>query len=215
MEVSENTLIFFADGSPAYITKRFDGLENSFLVESKKENKLAVEGFASLLQKSPPTHGEQYKYEGSYFELFEGLKKYIPTSKVEAPKLFTLIFFNYLFSNGDAHLKNFSIIETQQGDYKLDPVYDLLNTRIHIEDSKFALKEGLLLKSISKVNDLEQFILLAEIPQKTIMKIISNLTSSHEKIGQLTDHSFLSEKLKRNYLQAYQGRFNRLKKDMS
>lgn len=218
MEVAENALIFFADGSPAYITKRFDRLENSSLVESKKENKLAVEDFASLLQKSPPTHGEQYKYEGSYFELFEGLKKYIPAWKVEAPKLFTLILFNYLFSNGDAHLKNFSIIETQQGDYKLSPAYDLLNTRIHIEDSKFALKEGLLPKSISKGNDLEQFILLAEkaeIPQKTIMKIISNLTSSHEKIGQLTDHSFLSEKLKRNYLQAYQGRLNRLKKDMS
>lgn len=217
MEVAENALIFFKDGSPAYITKRFDRLENNFLTDSKKEHKLAVEDFASLLQKSPPTHGEQYKYEGNYLELFEGLKTHIPAWKVETPKLFTLILFNYLFSNGDAHLKNFSVIETQQGDYKLSPAYDLLNTSIHISDSKFALKEGLLPKSIAKGNDWQQFNLLAEkaeIPHKTVEKIIRNLTSDHEKIGQLINHSFLSEKLKRNYLQAYQGRLNKLKRDM-
>ena len=215
MEVAENSLIFFEDGTPAYITKRFDRLENSSLADNKKENKLAVEDFASLLQKSPATHGEQYKYEGNYYELFEALQRYIPAWKVEAPKLFTLILFNYLFSNGDAHLKNFSIIETQQGDYKLSPAYDLLNTRIHIEDSKFALKEGLLPKSISTGNDLLQFLLLGEkvdIPKKTIEKIMRKLTSNQGKITQLIDNSFLSEKLKRNYLQAYQRRLNRLKK---
>lgn len=217
MEVAENALIFFEDGSPAYITKRFDRLENSTLTGNNKENKLAVEDFASLLQKSPATHGDHYKYEGNYFELFEGLKEYLPAWKVEAPKLFTLILFNYLFSNGDAHIKNFSVIETQQGDQKLSPAYDLLNTRIHIKDSKFALKEGLLPRSISKGNDLQQFILLgekAEIPKKTIHKIIGNLTSNQGKVDLLIDHSFLNETLKRNYRQAYQGRLKRLKKDI-
>lgn len=135
IETAENALVFFENGSPAYLTKRFDYDING--------NKLAVEDFASLLGKNPATDGEQYKYEGNYLDLFEALKKYVPAWKVEAPKLYGLILFNYLFSNGDAHLKNFSLIETQQGDFKLSPAYDLLNTKIHIDDTDFALKEGL------------------------------------------------------------------------
>ena len=40
--------------------------------------------------------------------------------------------------------KDFSIIETPLGDFKLSPAQDLLNSRIHIEDKDFALDEGLI-----------------------------------------------------------------------
>lgn len=206
IETAENALVFFEDGSPAYLTKRFDYDENG--------NKLAVEDFASLLGKSPATDGEQYKYEGNYLELFEALKKYVPAWKVEAPKLFTLIVFNYLFANGDAHLKNFSLIETQQGDFKLSPAYDLLNTKIHIEDADFALKDGILPKSNSKGKVIDQFIVLGEkagMTEKSIIKVLQNLTSKEDQVVDLIGRSFLSEKLKRNYLQSYQRRLKKLK----
>jgi len=206
IETAENALVFFEDGSPAYLTKRFDYDES--------KNKLAVEDFASLLGKSPATDGEQYKYEGNYLELFEVLKKYVPAWKIEAPKLLTLIVFNYLFSNGDAHLKNFSLIETQQGDFKLSPAYDLLNTKIHIEDADFALKEGILPKSISKGKVIDQLIVLgekAEMTEKSITKVIQNLTSKEDLVADLIKRSYLSEKLKRNYLQGYQRRLKKLK----
>ena len=52
--------------------------------------------------------------------------------------------FNYLFSNGDAHLKNFSWQQTESGDYLLSPAYDLINTSVHSPtDSFFALSDGL------------------------------------------------------------------------
>ncbi|MDM1550588.1 HipA domain-containing protein [Empedobacter falsenii] len=206
IETAENALVFFEDGSPAYLTKRFDYDENG--------NKLAVEDFASLLGKSPATDGEQYKYEGNYLELFEALKKYVPAWKVEAPKLFTLIVFNYLFANGDAHLKNFSLIETQQGDFKLSPAYDLLNTKIHIEDSDFALKEGILPKSITKGKVIDQLKVLGEkagMTEKSIAKVLQNLTSKEDQVIDLIRRSFLLEKLKRNYLQSYQRRLKKLK----
>ena len=206
IETAENALVFFEDGSPAYLTKRFDYDENG--------NKLAVEDFASLLGKSPATDGEQYKYEGNYLELFEALKKYVPAWKVEAPKLFTLIVFNYLFANGDAHLKNFSLIETQQGEFKLSPAYDLLNTKIHIEDADFALKEGILPKSISSGKIIEQLFLLGEnagMTEKSIIKVLQNLTSKEDQVVDLIGRSFLSEKLKRNYMQSYQRRLKKLK----
>jgi len=205
IETAENVLVFFKDGSPAYLTKRFDVSQNF--------EKLAVEDFASLLGKSPATNGEQYKYEGNYFELFEALKKFVPAWKVEAPKLFTLILFNYLFSNGDAHFKNFSLIETEQGDFKLSPAYDLLNTKIHIDDADFALHEGLLPKSISKGKIKVQFQLLgqkAEIPDKIISKIFQNLTSHENEVIEMVNRSFLPDKLKRNYIQNYQRKLKRV-----
>lgn len=205
IETAENVLIFFRDGSTAYLTKRFDMNVNG--------EKLAVEDFASLLLKSPATHGEQYKYQGNYLELFEVLKKYVPAWKVESPKLFALILFNYLFSNGDAHLKNFSLIETEQGDFKLSPAYDLMNTRMHIDDSDFAMNEGLLPKSLAKGKIKEQFILLgqkAEIPKKTVDKIFMNLTSNEALVLTLTNRSFLSERLKRNFIQNYQEKLKKL-----
>ena len=206
IETAENALVFFKDGSQAYITKRFDYNANG--------EKLAVEDFASLLGKSPATDGEQYKYEGYYLELFDALKKYVPAWKVETPKLFTLILFNYLFSNGDAHLKNFSLIETQQGDFKLSPAYDLLNTKIHIEDADFALKDGLLPKSNSKGKVIDQLMVLGEkagMTEKSIIKVLQNLTSKEDQVVDLINKSFLSDKLKRNYLQSYQRRLKKLK----
>jgi serine/threonine-protein kinase HipA len=72
------------------------------------------------------------------------MKKYLPIYGLESPRLFKLIMFNYLFSNGDARFKNFSIIETGMGDFRLSPAYDLLNSRLHVNDSDFALEDGLL-----------------------------------------------------------------------
>jgi len=40
--------------------------------------------------------------------------------------------FNYLLSNGDVHLRNFSLIQTSMGDYSLSPAYDLMSTDLHM-----------------------------------------------------------------------------------
>ena len=209
IETAENALIFFKDGAPAYITKRFDVLPDG--------SKLAQEDFASLALRTPQKHGEHYKYEGNYFQLFELLKQYVPAYPIESVKLFKLIVFNYLFSNGDAHFKNFSLIETPQGDFKLSPAYDLLNSRIHINDKDFALEDGLLPIQFAQGKVLQQFYKLAEmasISEKQVKKVFDSLLSSEDKVAVLVDASFLSDQLKRNYLQAYQTRLKKLKRMM-
>ncbi|MCK5170971.1 MAG: HipA domain-containing protein, partial [Bacteroidales bacterium] len=134
IHTAENALIFFKDGTQAYITKRFD---------VKDDSKWGEEDFASLAGKTEENAGADFKYEYSYEELTELLKKHVPAYIVEVEKLFSLIVFNYLFSNGDAHLKNFSLLESPNGDYLLSPAYDLINTRIHVDDTDFALDNGL------------------------------------------------------------------------
>jgi len=207
IETASSCLIFFAKGEPALLVKRFDFNTN---------NKFAMEDMASVLGKTPQTHGSDYKYSGSYLDIFKALQKIIPAYKIESMKLFKLLLFNYLFSNGDAHLKNFSILETELGDYRLSPAYDLLNSRIHIEDYDFALEDGLLPKNISKGNVRRLFLKLAGlvgISDKIASDLVLFMCSNAEKVEKLIENSFLSEKLKRNYLQAYQTRLKKLMKE--
>ena len=205
IETAENALIFFGNGDPAYITKRFDVVTGGL--------KLAQEDFASLAGKSPQTHGADYKYLGSYWDLFELMRENLPSYKVESLKLFKLLVFNYLFSNGDAHLKNFSIIETPLGDFKLSPAYDLLNSRIHIEDKDFALNEGLIPARMGQGNVAKQFQLLADyagIQEKQRNAILALMVSKTENVKNLIDASFLKDRIKRNYLQTYQLKLTKL-----
>jgi len=100
------------------------------------------------------------------------MRTYVPAYIIEASKLFKILVFNYLFSNGDAHFKNFSLLETPMGDYRLSPAYDLLNSRIHIDDKDFALEDGLLPKNLGQGKTRNQFIILAK--QAGIMEKVYN-----------------------------------------
>ena len=207
IETAENALIFFKDGTPAYITKRFD--------VSADGSKLAQDDFASLARRIPQTHGEHYKYLGSYLDLFELMRAYLTTYRIEAPKLLKILVFNYLFSNGDAHFKNFSILETPFGDYRLSPAYDLLNSRIHIEDNDFALDDGLLPRNIYEGKIGLQFAKLAEkagISEKNFQEMMALMISRSELVEKMVAASFLNDTTKRNYLQSYQGRLKQLTK---
>ncbi|MCR9154604.1 MAG: HipA domain-containing protein [Bacteroidetes bacterium] len=208
IETAENALIFFSNGEPAYITKRFDFKDDG--------TKRAQEDFAALAQRSAQSHGEQYKYLGNYKELFDLLKKFVPAYNIEAPKLLKLLLFNYLFSNGDAHFKNFSLIQTDLGDYKLSPAYDLLNSRIHIADKDFALDGGLLPELKGKVH--QQFYSLGQlagIKDIIIDKVFSQIKANQNDVLSLIEGSYLSESLKRNYRQAYLSRLKKLNRDAS
>jgi len=205
METAENALIFFKNGEPAYITKRFDVKDDG--------SKRAQEDFAGLAGRTPQTHGEDYKYLGNYLELFQLLKKHTPAYTVEAVKLFKLLLFNYLFSNGDAHFKNFSLIETPYGDFRLSPAYDLLNSRLHIDDKDFALNDGLLPLQLAQGKVTAQFFTLgklADIADKQVEKVFRELTSKQDRVAALIEASFLNEKSKATYQQAYQTRLNKL-----
>jgi serine/threonine-protein kinase HipA len=207
IETAENALIFFKDGSPAYITKRFDVKDDG--------SKLAQDDFASLAGRTPQTHGEHYKYLGNYLDIFQLMQKYLPAYKLEAPKVLKILVFNYLFSNGDAHFKNFSLLETPMGDYRLSPAYDLLNSRIHIDDKDFALDDGLLPRNLGQGKISRQFAILSElagISPKIFNDIMNLMLSQSDYVEKLITASFLNDATKKNYRQSYQGRLKQLMK---
>lgn len=207
IETAENAMIFFKNGAPAFITKRFDVNENG--------EKLAQEDFASLAGRTPQTRGEHYKYAGNYMDMFRFMEQHLPAYKLEALKLLKILVFNYLFSNGDAHFKNFSLIETPMGDFRLSPAYDLLNSRIHINDSDFALDGGLLPGHLGQGIIRRQFAVLAGqagIQEKFFNDLMSLMVSKSVLVEKMAAASFLNETTKRNYWQSYQGRLNQIVK---
>jgi serine/threonine-protein kinase HipA len=212
IETAENALIFFRNGSAAYITRRFDVKEPSG-GSGQPAGKRAQDDFASLAGRTPQTHGENYKYKGNYLELFQIMETHLPAYRIEAPKLFKLLIFNYLFSNGDAHFKNFSITETPLGDYRLSPAYDLLNSRLHIDDNDFALEEGLLPPRLAEGSIRNQFLILAGragIQEKMVNDLIYTLSSGSARTEQMIAASYLDEATKGIYWSMYLRRLGRI-----
>ena len=214
IKTAENALAFFADGQMVYITKRFDYDENGL--------KIRQDDFASISGKTDRNSGKDYKYTGCYEDIARLLKQNVPAWQVEMSRYFSLVVFNYIFCNGDAHLKNFSLCETPNGDYILSPAYDLMNTSIHIDDGDFALQDGLIPKS--EYSDTytnsghpckDDFITFGKrigvLPQK-LHSIIELFATEQPQVLQLIEHSFLDEKVKRMYRQSYLERLRRFQR---
>lgn len=206
-ETVYHALILFTNGTSACITKRFDVKDDG--------SKLVQDDFASLAGRTPQTHGEHYKYLGNYLELFQLKEAHLPAYKLEAPKLLKVLIFNYLFSNGNAHFKNFSLLETPMGDYRLSPAYDLLNSRIHIEDRDFALEDGLLSRNLAQGKVSKQFTILADkagVNEKMFNDLMALMVSKSDLVEKMVNASLLNDTTKRNYWQSYQRRLKQLMK---
>ncbi|MBU3713904.1 MAG: HipA domain-containing protein [Ferruginibacter sp.] len=212
LNTAENAMIFFKNGSPAYITKRFDFKEDG--------SKCGKEDFASLAGKTKNNAGANFKYEYSYEEAGLLIQKYVSAWRIEIEKYFSLVLFNYLFSNGDAHLKNFSLLESSEGDYILSPAYDLLNTHLHVDDSDFALDKGLFTDDFKSEqykknghpnkSDFEEFAKRIGVSENRIEKLISPYLQKQPLMESLINRSFLTEDNKRGYLMMYQAKRNYL-----
>lgn len=214
IRTAENALVFFSDGEAAYITKRFD--------YSPDGSRILQEDFASLAGKTEKNHGKDFKYTGSYEDAAMLIRQYVAAWQVEMAKFFSLVVFNYLFSNGDAHLKNFSLQATVGGDYVLTPAYDLMNTSIHITDGDFALQGGLIPEE--RYSDVysrtshpckEDFITfgtrIGVLPKK-IDSVIKMFETEQPKVYELITNSFLDDKTKRMYIHSYQERLRRFQR---
>lgn len=194
-------MIFFDDGSPAYITRRFDYKPDG--------TKYQLEDFATLLGKSPEREGDDFKYNASYEAIALLIKKYVPAATVELINFFRIMVFNYLFANGDAHLKNFALMESEQGDYLLAPAYDLVCTALHIDDADLALHQGLYEGDTNEASFQkhgiytgQSFKVFAEkigVQDAIAASIIDKSVKAVQPAMEMIDRSFLTKDAKRKY----------------
>ena len=210
ISVAAHGLCNTPNGHPVYITRRFD--------ISPDGTKYPMEDMATLIGKSEAIGGTAFKYNGSYMEIAQCIRHYIPAWMVEIERFFELVIFNYIYANGDAHLKNFSIIMIN-GDYRLTPAYDLMNTSLHVRDEDFALDGGLS-PDIPRSDiyqrtghpcrqDFEWFGLEIGLVNTRIQRILDKYMSVPDKTKKLVTQSHLTEKLQRNYLRIVNERTQR------
>lgn len=212
INVAENAMIFFKDGSPAYITKRFDVKPDG--------TKWGKEDFATLAGKTKDNAGPDFKYEYSYEELGLLFRKYVAAWKIEVEKYFVMVVFNYAFSNGDAHLKNFSLLENESGDYLMSPGYDLVNTRIHVDDTDFALSKKLFNDDYqtaawkksghASATDFLEFGKRIGVVDSRCTKLLAPFIERQANVESLINRSFLDAGSKRAYLLHYNTKRNYL-----
>jgi len=214
INTAENGMVFFKNGSPAYITRRFD--------VKRDGSKWGKEDFATLAGRTKDTAGADFKYTYSYEEAGALIRQFVPAWRVEIEKYFVLVLFNYLFLNGDAHLKNFSLLESENGDYFLSPAYDLINTRLHVDDTDFALDRGLFADNFESESykktlhrgkeDFMEFAKRIGVREDRLEKLLAPFLLKQDKTEMLVNRSFLSTQNKREYLMEYSSRRNRLLK---
>ena len=132
---SYNGLCFYENEEAAYITRRFD---------IHSGGKYMQEDFASLMGLTKSNGGADYKYSrASYEDCADVIRRHVKAYRIDLLRFFRLVLFNFISLNDDAHLKNFSLINTGH-EYRLTPAYDLINTSLHLVNHRiFALDKGL------------------------------------------------------------------------
>lgn len=114
----------------ALMVERFDRL---------KGEKLRLEDFAQILGKP---RGREYdgKYDSSYEEAATVIQRFSARARIDIDRYYRLVVFNLIIGNADAHLKNFSLLETADG-LRLSPAYDLVNTLVYPDYERFTALE--------------------------------------------------------------------------
>ena len=125
-------LVRLGDETLAYITRRFDRLD--------AQTKLIQEDCSVLAGSSEATHGTNYKYDYSYEGIGRLLAAYCSAPGPTCLEFLRRVIFSYVIGNGDAHLRNFSVLRDLDGAVRLSPAYDLLSTHLHLpNESALAL----------------------------------------------------------------------------
>lgn len=213
-----SAMIFLKDGRPAYITKRFD---------VKKDGSLClVRDFASLAGLNEENAGIHYRYQLSYYEMSLLIDKFFPASIVAREHFFRMVVFNYLICNGDAHLEKFALLDCEHnGDGRLAPAFDLVNTALHGDTGDLALLGGLYDRDFEKLSfktlgyygydDFFQFGMKMGIVSFRVKRFMDQLLGSKQEVEGMIGRSFLSDELKAEYYRLYEDRHARLSRSYS
>ena len=210
IETAANGLCFTPKRQMVYLTRRFDILSDGM--------KMPMEDFATIVGRNEQTDGHHFKYSGSYEDIALAIRKNVAAWMIDVERFFEMVVFNYIYGNGDAHLKNFSLVRLGE-DYRLAPAYDLLNTSIHLNGDDLGL-EGGLSPNIEKSDvggrtchlcrlDFERFGERIGVVKPRLKRILDKYEDLPLETEASVAHSFLNDKMKLMYLRVVKERISR------
>jgi serine/threonine-protein kinase HipA len=201
LNIAQSILLELADGSPAYLVKRFDRFK-----KGNRMGKLSCEDIHQVL-------GGPDKYAGSHSQIARVIRDYCTFAPLELQRFYELTIFNFAIGNGDAHRKNFSLLTDQKGIVALSPAYDLVSSRLVISEEA----EEMALTLNGKRNRLKRndFLVFAEsmqIEMKYADIKIAELLALGDKFREMITNSALTVQLQERFLEIITKRLNRLAK---
>ncbi|HKQ71199.1 MAG TPA: HipA domain-containing protein [Polyangiaceae bacterium] len=105
---------------------------------------------------------------------------------------------SYWVGNGDMHLKNFSLLRGEDGNYRLSPAYDLLSTRLVIANDALALSVAGKKKNVKRRHWLE----LAErcdLPERVAGGVLVSIAGTLGDALEMIARSLLPAAMKKTY----------------
>ena len=119
------------DEKLAYAIRRFDRGDNN--------TRIHTEDFAQVFFKYPHDKYQSANYE----QIARVLYQYSGSPLNNVQQMARRLLINILLANGDAHLKNWSLIYKDGIMPELSPAYDIVSTRLYIQEERnFALNLG-------------------------------------------------------------------------
>ena len=185
------------DNALAYITKRIDRRDGKML---------AMEDFCQLDGRLT-----EDKYKGSYERCAKIIRKYSSRAGLDITELFIRVVFSFIVGNSDMHLKNFSLIETDEnsGSYILSDAYDMLpvNSVNPADTEQTALTLNGKKRNLHR-NDFLKFADACQIDRAVAGKIIDILKRYESEFIRETEKSYLNDELKESLIALMKERIN-------
>lgn len=208
--VAACALCFFGNGEAAYLTRRFDRVAGA-------EN-LHMEDFAAILGMQGGSSGRKYSY--SYEALAAAIRETSTAPVADVLRFFRMVLINYLLCNGDAHLKNFALLGQTGGSMVLSPAYDIMNTRLHVQDADFAMEKGLFEDGRAPHNDniaayFREWAGCIGLPESAAVAFLRSALLKQPRIENIIAKSALSRKAQKAFLITTRQRFKSLKSGLN
>ena len=189
IRTARHTLIRLADGELGYLTLRMD--------RGQHGEKISMLDMCQLTNRLT-----EHKYYGTYLQLAETIKKYSSTPMLDVQRFWEVVLFSWITGNSDMHCKNFSLLDSGNGEYVLSPAYDLLAVLLanpqDTEEMAMTFSVGGDKNGFDRNTFMTAFI-RSGIPSTVANKIIERMKSFLPKWEVLIDQSFLPDKMKSDY----------------
>lgn len=180
-----------------YITKRVDRADGKMF---------AMEDFCQLDGRM-----SEDKYKGSYERCAKIIQRYSCREGFDLSELFLRLVFSFVSGNSDMHLKNFSLIEEEEGSqrYALSPAYDLLPVNLILPDDEeqtaLALNGK---KSNLRLHDFLSFAKAIGLSDSASVKLIRDVVGMRNKYVAMIFESLLPDEMKDDFANLIDGRIN-------
>ena len=189
IRTAKHTLIRLADGELGYLTLRMD--------RGRKGEKISMLDMCQLTNRLT-----EHKYYGTYLQLAETVKKYSSAPMLDVQRFWEVVLFSWITGNSDMHCKNFSLLDSGNGEYVLSPAYDLLAVLLadpeDTEEMAMSFTVGGKKSGFDRSTFITAFV-QSGIPAAVANKMIERMKAFLPKWKALIAQSFLPDNLKANY----------------